>query len=49
MQKTDIKLKHNSMNIIAYRARQRMVIDAAPNPMEEFERLLPWRRMPLDS
>jgi hypothetical protein len=28
------------MNIIAYRARQRMVVDVAPNPIEEFERLL---------
>jgi hypothetical protein len=46
MQKIDIKLKYNSMNIIAYMARQLMVVDAAPNPMEEFEWLLHWRRRP---
>jgi hypothetical protein len=28
------------MNIIAYRARQRMIVDTAPRLMEEFERLL---------
>jgi hypothetical protein len=54
--KRDIKLKHNSINIIAYRARHNelvappepalwvgrlMVVDTAPNSMEEFERLLP--------
>jgi hypothetical protein len=41
-----IKLEHNSMNIIAYRARWRMVVDAAPRLMEEFEQSLPWSRMP---
>jgi hypothetical protein len=35
--KRDIKLKHNSMNIIAYRVRWRMVLNAAPRLMEEFE------------
>jgi hypothetical protein len=29
------------MNIITYRARRRMVVDAAPRLMEEFERSLP--------
>jgi hypothetical protein len=42
----NIKLKHNSINIIAYRARQRMVVDATLRLMEEFERSLPWSRMP---
>jgi hypothetical protein len=45
--KRDIKLEHNSMNIIiAYRVRRRMVVDAAPRLMEEFERSLPWTHTP---
>jgi hypothetical protein len=47
--KRDIKLEHNSMNIIAYRARQQMVVDAALRLMEEFEHSLPWIRTPLCS
>jgi hypothetical protein len=46
MQKRDTKLEHNSMNVIAYRVRQRMVVDAAPRLIEEFEQLLPWSRTP---
>jgi hypothetical protein len=34
--KRDIKWEHNSMNIIVYRARQRMVVDVALRLMEEF-------------
>jgi hypothetical protein len=44
--KRDIKLEHNSMNIIAYRVRRRMVVDAILRLMEEFERSHPWCRMP---
>jgi hypothetical protein len=40
--KRDIKLKHNCMNKIAYRARRQIVVDAALRLMEELERLLPW-------
>jgi hypothetical protein len=35
--KRDIKLEYNSMNIIAYRARCKMVVDMAPRLMEEME------------
>jgi hypothetical protein len=44
--KSNIKLEYNSMNIIAYMARWRMVVDTAPRLMEEFERLLPWSHKP---
>jgi hypothetical protein len=44
--KRDIKLKHNSMNIISYRPRRRMAIDAASRLMKEFERSLPRSRTP---
>jgi hypothetical protein len=47
--KRDIKLKHNSMNIIAYRARQLMVVHAASRLMEEFERSIPWSHTPSGS
>jgi hypothetical protein len=47
--KRDIKLEHNSMNIIAYRARWQMVIDATPRLREEFEQSLPWSHTPPDS
>jgi hypothetical protein len=47
--KRDIKLEHNFMNIIAYRARQQMVIDTTPRLTEEFEQSLPWSHTPPDS
>jgi hypothetical protein len=44
--KRDIKLEHNSMNIIAYRVRWRMVVDVALRLMGEFERSCPWSHTP---
>jgi hypothetical protein len=43
------KLEYNSMNIIAYKARWQMVVDATPRLMEEFEGSLPWCCTPLGS
>jgi hypothetical protein len=39
--KRDIKLEYDSMNIIAYMARWRMVVHVAPRLKEDFERSIP--------
>jgi hypothetical protein len=45
MQKIDIKMEHNFMNIITYKVRHNELV-VPLNLMQEFEQLLTWRSSP---